>query len=120
MCDVTTFVIYMDHITKETNPDMEMLNELLFANDQSIISEKKQHLQNQVSRLNIAYEEYNIWISISKPKVMSVSRSLRKISNNINRSSLQQTNVFQYLGSIFIQDGTLNREFDTKAEGKQH
>ena len=35
------FVIYMDQITKEANPDPEALNELMFADDQAMMNNNK-------------------------------------------------------------------------------
>ena len=38
------FVIYMDQITKEANPDPETLNELMFADDQAMMNNDKTQL----------------------------------------------------------------------------
>ena len=39
----------MDQITKDTNPDPEFLNELLFADDQVIMNGDEAHLQEHTS-----------------------------------------------------------------------
>ena len=39
------FNVYMDNITKEANPEPEALNEMLFADDQSLANEDEKKLQ---------------------------------------------------------------------------
>ena len=46
------FVIYMDQITKEANPDPEALNELMFADDQAMVNSDKTKLQEHTEHLN--------------------------------------------------------------------
>ena len=46
------FVLYMDQITKEKNPDPEALNELMFADDQAMMNNDKIQLQEHTDRLN--------------------------------------------------------------------
>ena len=46
------FVIYMDQITKEANPDPEALNELMFADDQAPVNNDKIQLQEHTDQLN--------------------------------------------------------------------
>ena len=53
-------------------------------------------------------------ISISKTDIMSLSRSPRMIS--FSGSSLQQTDEFKYLGSIFMQDSRHDRENGTQMQ----
>ena len=56
----------MDHITKKANPEIEMLNELGFADDQGLIKEDDWQLQKQVTGLNRACEEHDMQISTNK------------------------------------------------------
>ena len=67
------FVIYMDQITKEANPDPEALNELMFA-----------ELQEHTDKLNERWETYGTKISTSKTEVMTVSKRPDKLEININ------------------------------------
>ena len=54
----------MDNITREANPDMEMLNELIFTADQGLISVDKWQLQKNVTILNRACIKHDMQISI--------------------------------------------------------
>ncbi|XP_035829510.1 secreted RxLR effector protein 78-like [Aplysia californica] len=45
------FVIYIDQITKEANPDPEALNEVMFANDFAMMNNRTQ-LQEHMNQLN--------------------------------------------------------------------
>jgi len=110
------FVIYMDQITKEANPDLEALNELLFADDQSLMNQNKAALQDHTDQLNTSCERYDMKISITKTEVMSVSRNPGKLDININGTQLKQTKEFKYLGSLFTEDGKLDREIETRCQ----
>ena len=110
------FVIYMDQITKEANPDPEALNELLFADDQAMMNNDKAQLQEHTDQLNASCEKYDMKISISKTEVMTVSRRPDKLDININGSQLKQASEFKYLGSIFTENGKLDREIETRCQ----
>ena len=60
------FLIYMDRITKEANPDEQALNELLFADDQCLVHHSRDSLQDHTYRLNSACKKYGMSISIPK------------------------------------------------------
>ena len=84
------FIIYMDMIAKEANPDPEALNELLFADDQSIFHEDEGQLQEHTPNLNAACENYGMKISLSKTETMKVSREPGDLNININNTGLKQ------------------------------
>jgi len=106
----------MDKITKEANPDSNLLNELLFADDQSLIHNSARDLQNHTTRLNAACESYGMRISIGKTETMVVGRSPRDIDITINNEKLKQTSEFKYLGSTFTSDGSINREIEVRCQ----
>lgn len=111
------FVIYMDQITKEANPDPEALNELLFAGDQAMINNDKVQLQEHTEQLNACCENFDMRISISKTEVMTVSRKPEDFNIKINGTQLKQTSEFKYLGSIFTENGKLDhREIETRCQ----
>ena len=110
------FVIYMDQITKEANPDPEALNELMFADDQAMMNNDKTQLQEYIDQLNESCETYSMKISTSKTEVMTVSRRPDKLDININGTQLKQTNEFKYLGSMFTENGKLDREIETRCQ----
>ena len=108
------FIVHMDKITKEANPEPEALNEMLFADDQSIANEDEKKLQKHTNSLNTICEEYDMKISISETVAMKVSRT--PIKFNINGTQLQQVNEFKYLGSTFTKYGRFNREVETRVQ----
>lgn len=55
-------------------------------------------------------------ISINKTEVMTVSRTPEKLEINISRVQLKQSNDFKYLGSIFTDNGKLDREIETHCQ----
>ncbi len=111
----------MDRITQEANPDTQVLNELLFADDQCLIHHSSEELQTHTNNLNEACQKYNMSISIPKTETMLISRTPQDLNITINNIPLQQSKEFKYLGSIFTEDGKLDREIETKmSEGQQH
>ena len=83
-------LLFMDRITKEANLEPEVLNELLFADDQSLAHESEEHLQEHTSSLNSTCEEYDMKISINKTETMKVSRTPATLNININNTNLKQ------------------------------
>ena len=108
------FVLHIDQITKEANPDPEALNELMFADDQAMMNNDKTHLQEHTDQLNESCETYGMKISTSKTEVMTVSKRPNKLDININRIHLKHTNEFTYLGSMFTENGKLDREIEIR------
>ena len=110
------FVLYMDHITKEANLDPETLNELMFTDDQAMVNNDKIHLQEHTDQLNERCETYGMKISTSKTEVMTVSKKPDKLDININGTQLKHTNEFTYLGSLFTENGKLDREIEIRCQ----
>ena len=52
------FIVYMDRITKEANPDPRTLNELLLADDQGLANKDRAQLQEHNDSLNSTCEKY--------------------------------------------------------------
>ena len=52
-------------------------------------------------------------ISIGKTEVMSVGRSPENLDITIKGEQLKQAREFKYLGSVFTEDGKLDREIET-------
>ena len=110
------FITYMDSITKEANLESEALNELLFADDRSLAHESEERLQEHTSSLNSICEEYDMKISINKTETMKVRRTPGTLNININNTNLKQVKEFKYLGSIFTEDGRMNREIENRIQ----
>ena len=110
------FVIYMDQITKEANPNPGALNELMFADDQAMINADEEQLQEHQDQLDTSCKNYDMKISASKTEVMTVSRRPEKLGISINGIQLKQAAEFKYLGSIFTENGKLDREIETRCQ----
>ena len=110
------FIIYMDEITKRANPNIENINELLFADDQGLINEDEDELQRHANSLNTECQNHNMKISISKTEAMHISKTSKDIKIKINNEEIKQTNEFKYLGCMFTEDGKLNREIEIRVQ----
>ena len=110
------FIIYMDRITKEANPEPDTLNELLFADDQVIINENNIALQQHTEAFNQVCKKYGMKISTSKTETMTVCREPKSLKIKINENILRQTREFKYLGSLFTADGRLDREVEIRCQ----
>ena len=123
------FNIYMDriikeaHINKEKNiankPDEELnneINELLFADDQSLIYKDEETLQKHINALLLACQKYNMKINVQKTEVMKISKSATPMDITIDNTKVKQAKEFKYLGSIFSEDGRLDREIETRCQ----
>ena len=60
-------------------------------------------------QLNESCETYSMKISTSKTEVMTVSKRPDKLDININETQLKQTIEFKYLGSMFTENGKLDK-----------
>ena len=94
----------------------EALKELMFADDQAMMNNDKTQLQEHIDQLNEGCETYSMKISTSKTEVMTVSKRPDKLDININGTQLKQTNEFKYLGSMFTENGKLDREIETRCQ----
>ena len=69
-----------------------------------------------VDQLNESCEIYSMKISTSKTEVMTISKRPDKLDININGTQLKQSNEFKYLGSVFTENGKLDREIETRCQ----
>ena len=106
----------MDRITKEANLEPEALNGLLFADDHSLAHESKERLQEHTSNLNSRCKEYDMKISVNKTETMKVCRTPGTLNIKINDTNLKQVKKLKYLGSVFTEDGWMNREIENRIQ----
>ena len=125
------FNIYIDRIIKEAKSaesnitDSEQdnseqlnneLNELLFADDQSLIYENEEQLQNHVNSLSATCRKYNMKINTQKTETMKICRTPSPLNIQIDNIGVKQVSEFKYLGSIFTENGSLDREIETRCQ----
>ena len=113
------FITYVDHICKTANNSdgrnlEELLNELLFADDQVIIAPTANQLQHHINKLNSVCQDYNMKINIDKTEVMTIARTEKTTSIFIEKHQLKQVKDFTYLGSIFSDNGRINNEIQQR------
>ncbi|XP_078682180.1 uncharacterized protein LOC144916731 [Branchiostoma floridae x Branchiostoma belcheri] len=106
----------MAKITKEANPDPLALNKLIYTDDQTIVNGSEDKLQQHTDSLNTEGENHGMKVSIEKTEVMTVGRTPKKLEISINGQLLKQSPDFKYLGSLFTEDGKLNREIESKIQ----
>lgn len=101
------FSIYIDEIivqwqsnlTTEFKVGSTILNTILFADDQTILSSSEDNLQIAAYKLNEIANKFNMTISESKSKVMAFNgKDHMRCKISINNSIIQQVNNFNYLG----------------------
>lgn len=108
------FNIYIDDILREwkkcTNDGISLnrqniLNTLLFADDQIIIQDSEDNLQKAIHKLNTICGEYHLKISIQKTKVMAF-RGKHPVRSKIiiNNTVIEQVSHFKYLGCDITYD----------------
>ena len=93
-----------------------MQNDAPEAKYQAMMNSDKTQLQEHIDQLNESCETYSMKISTSKTEVMTVSKRPDKLDININGTQLKQTNEFKYLGSMFTENGKLDREIETRCQ----
>ena len=110
------FIIYMDSIIKidDTTKETNEVKELLFADDQCLIQNDCNNLQKHIDLLHKNCLKHDMKINKEKTEVMCVSREQKSINIHIDDQPLKQVNEFRYLGSIFAEDGRLNREIESR------
>ena len=106
MCTITTVVHHIDHINKTANTSegeniADLLDELLFADDQAIIASSEDQLQRHDNKLHETCQDYNMKINIDKTEIMTFARKERTTNIFIENTNLKQVKDFTYMGSIF-------------------
>ena len=108
------FMIYRDKITKASNPEPENLNRLLLADDQCVVNNDMVKLQDYVECLSSCCENYDMRINTTKTNVMSAGYTTSNLSISIGRKCLYQIAEYKHLGSIFSENGKMNREIKAR------
>lgn len=110
------FIVYMDRITKEANPNEYEINELLFAGDHCLIHDNQEDLQRHITSLNDACTKYDMKISIEKTETMVIRREPGEHEIFINSKKLSKVEQFKYLGSMFTEEGRISKEIEARIQ----
>lgn len=110
------FIVYMDIVTRKANPNLDDLNELLFADDQGLLNKCQQELQTHTVSLNATCEDHYMKISTDKSEVIPVSKSPSPLLITISGTTLKQIQQFKYLCSILMENGKLDRGIEIRRQ----
>jgi hypothetical protein len=109
------FIIYIDSICKEVKQRNEIeITELLFADDQALITDTANSLQQHLISLNEEGKTKSLRINTDKTEVMAIGREKQNINLSIENKAIKQVTEFKYLGTTFTEDGRMEKELDIR------
>jgi hypothetical protein len=91
-------------------------NELLFADDQYLIYENDEQLQNHLNSLSATCRKFDMKINNIKTEAMKVNRIQKPLNLHTDNIQVKRISVFKYLGSVFAENGRLDREIGTRCQ----
>lgn len=119
------FITYMDEIIKEANKTKKQvlvgyrnLQRIkvdigAFADDIVLIANTQEELNERLNKWDEILNKFGMTMNKEKTKVMTIGKE-ENISIKIENTQLEQITEYKYLGTIFTQDGKMNREFDER------
>ena len=112
------FVMYMNWIDKLSQIDEGVtigrckISRLLFADDVVLLASSESGLQNGFAA---ACDIAGMKISISKTKILNLSKNPVQCFLQVGGVSLKQVEKFKYLGVAFTSDGKQDEELDSRS-----
>ena len=106
------FNLTIDWVMRQTTSDrprgirwtlFSNLEDLVFADDLTLVSHTHQHMQEKTSRLSMFAQQVGLTISYKKTEVMQ--NVLNPLPVKVNGEDLPSNEEFTYLGSTFRHDG---------------
>ena len=91
-----------------------VIREMLFADDDALVTHTMEDLQQLIDKLSHACQEFGLTISIKKTKVMGQG-IVSPPSINIDNVTLDAVDSFTYLGSTIESNLSLDAEINTRA-----
>jgi hypothetical protein len=98
---------------------MEIIRELLFADDCSLVAHSLEELQQIVNTFDEAAKNFGLQINIGKTEFLyrpENNENNREAKININGQELTRVTAFQYLGSIISEDGLSDRDVTARIQ----
>ena len=94
----------------------EKLNNLKFADDVNLITEKIRVLRNLTDAVNKTSRKFGLNINESKTKVMAIEKikSNKQMNIQVNGQMLEQVTAFKYVGGILENNGSNEEDIKTK------
>ncbi|XP_063594818.1 uncharacterized protein LOC134771786 [Penaeus indicus] len=105
------------HLKAKTKVTLQMILDLLYADDTALVAHSEADLQQSLDRLHTACHRFGLKISVKKTVVLfqpalGGPNALPKIT--IDDQLLQVVDKFAYLGSCISSDGTMDAEIDCR------
>lgn len=128
MLSPTFFNIVMDDILKEIktkvkklqvgyrNMERVLISECVFADDLVIFAKSERYLQYNLNIWNKALQDRNLRINVDKTKVMVIGKEDLKISITLDEKTIEQTEIFSYLGVKIHRNGRNEAELTGRVE----
>jgi exonuclease III len=114
------FIIYMDRIARRSLGQESVrigsvsVSHLLFADDLAILASSQSDLQRSLDRFSLECEAASMRVNTAKTETLVISRNPGQCNLHINGVPLKQVEKFRYLGVVFANDGSWDREIDRR------
>ena len=91
-------------------------NNIRYADDTVLITDTEEKLQELVNRVRRESMNMGLNINLRKTEIMVISKAVETPVCNItiNNEPMQQTNAFNYLGTLITQDGRSTKEIERR------
>ena len=95
----------------------ELITELLFAGDSTLLAHTDEALQHIVNRFSVAAKNFGLTISLKKTEVLHQTPSREAYTPHhisIHGTNLNAVEHFTYLGSVISNEATDSKDLDTR------
>ena len=89
------------------------LEDLDFADDICLLSEKKEHVQTKLNKVSQTAAMVGLKVNYNKTKILAIN-SERPISISLNNNQIEQVKAFNYLGSTVTETGGSEEDIKTR------
>lgn len=123
----TIFLILVDWIMKKTTRNktgirwnaFSQLEDLEFADDVCLISEKRQHMQKKTEKLSKEAKKIGLSINTKKTKIIKINTE-REMGIFVEEEEIESVQKFCYLGSILDKNGRIEEEVNARINKAQN
>ncbi|CAE1227265.1 unnamed protein product [Acanthosepion pharaonis] len=107
------------HLTATTKSPQDLLQEVLFAGDCTLVAHEESDLQLMLDNFSDASKFFGLKVSLGKTEVLHQPTPNTNTSAStivINNTQLANIEHFKYLESIISHDSSLDKEIDSDSE----
>lgn len=110
ICTEAIFNEVLHDVSERKRMNGELINNIRYADDTTIIASSSEDLQSLLQRVSIVYEKFGLKLNVSKTKWLFISKNRIPIE----RFSLNQTPI-EYVGKYMCL-GTIDSQWDMTTE----